>query len=64
MEIDVSANLFLLTINNQIMKKRNLKKLNLSKKRVSKLKVTEIDKVKGGSGVGTTCNTWWDCWLD
>ncbi|PTX59027.1 hypothetical protein C8N46_11196 [Kordia periserrulae] len=46
------------------MKKRNLKKLNLSKKRVSKLKVTEIDKVKGGSGVGSACNTWWDCWLD
>lgn len=46
------------------MKKKSLKKLKLSKKHISTLEVKEIDKLKGGSGGGTACNTWWDCWWD
>lgn len=46
------------------MKKKNLKSLKLAKKKISKLEVKEIDKVKGGSGVGSSCNTWFDCWWE
>lgn len=44
------------------MKKKSVQTLKLVKKKVSNLKVSELSKVKGGSGVGTYCNTWFDCW--
>jgi len=39
------------------MKKKNLKNLKLVKKNVSRLEIKDIDKLKGGSGVGNYCNT-------
>ncbi|WP_156169224.1 hypothetical protein [Kordia jejudonensis] len=44
------------------MKKKNLKNLKLAKKQISRLEPKKIDQLKGGSGVGSYCNTWFDCW--
>ncbi|QHI38790.1 hypothetical protein IMCC3317_41900 [Kordia antarctica] len=45
------------------MKKKNLKNLKLVKENISKLEVKESDKLKGGTGGGSYCNTCFDCWL-